>query len=57
MAKKKKKVKENLNSRFIRIKEIINIKKKIEQELQRAKAFNEVKFNKSEDICHIFLLE
>lgn len=48
--KKKQKVEENPNSRFIRIEEIMNTKKKIEQEAQRAKASDEVEFIESHDI-------
>jgi hypothetical protein len=35
----------------------MNTKKKIEQELQRAEASDEVEVDESEDVCHVFLLE
>ena len=48
---------ENPNSRFIKIEEIINIKKKIEEERQRAEVFNEVEIIEVEDLCYVFQLE
>lgn len=51
--KKKQKVEENPNSRFIRIEEIIKTKRKIEQELQQAKASNKVEVIESRDLYYV----
>lgn len=55
--KKKQKVDENPNSRFIRIKEIINTRNRLEKQLQPQATSNSIASNDFQDLCHSWQLE
>lgn len=55
--KKKKKVEENPNKRFIRIEEIINTRNKLEKQLQPQTASATVTAIEFEDLCHSWQLD
>jgi hypothetical protein len=55
--KKKKKVEENPNKRFIRIEEIVNTRKRLKQQLQLQTASKTAAAMEFEDLCHSWQLE